>query len=208
VTALPLGLAGGLVLGFGRAANDSALRLAANLLSSVFRGLPELLTILLAFILGQRLLNAATELAGGGTAENISVFWAGVAALSIVFAAYASEVFLGSLKALRDSHLQAAAALALGPVVTLRFITLPEIFRLSAPGLSNLWLSLFKQTSLVSVIGYDELLHSGYVAASSTGERIFFYAVVFGAYVGLCAGAAPLFNWLVAAASAKVPPRP
>lgn len=208
MTALPLGLAGGLVLGFGRAANDSALRLAANLLSSVFRGLPELLTILLAFILGQRLLNAATELAGGGTAENISVFWAGVAALSIVFAAYASEVFLGSLKALRDSHLQAAAALALGPVVTLRFITLPEIFRLSAPGLSNLWLSLFKQTSLVSVIGYDELLHSGYVAASSTGERIFFYAVVFGAYVGLCVGAAPLFNWLVAAASAKVPPRP
>ena len=135
------------------------------------------------------------------------IFWSGVIALSVVFAAYASEVFLGSLRALRASHLQAAAALALGPVVTLRFITLPEIFRLSAPGLSNLWLLLLKQTSLVSVIGYDDLLHYGYVAASSTGERIFFYGVVFVVYLLLCAAGSPLFEQLVRAVSAKIPVR-
>lgn len=205
-TALPIGLAAGLLLGFARAAREPSLRLAANLLSSLFRGLPELLTILLVYFMGQRLLNAAVEFVGGA-AHDISIFWAGVAALSIVFAAYASEVFLGSLKALRASHLQAAAALALGPLVTLRFITLPEIFRLSAPGLSNLWLSLLKQTSLMSVIGYGELLHSGYVAASSTGERIFFYAVVFMFYVLLCTAGAPLFERLIHSASAKIPAR-
>jgi polar amino acid transport system permease protein len=206
-TAVPIGLAGGLVLGFARAAQESTLRLAANLLSSVFRGLPELLTILLVYILGQRLLNAAAVFVGG-TAQDISIFWTGVAALSMVFAAYASEVFLGSLRALRETHLQAAAALGLGPIVTLRFITLPEIFRLSAPGLSNLWLSLLKQTSLMSVFGYDDLLHSGYVAASSTGERIFFYSVVFALYLLLCAAGAPLFERLIYAASAKIPARP
>jgi polar amino acid transport system permease protein len=206
-TAVPIGLAGGLLLGFARAAQEPTLRLAANLLSSVFRGLPELLTILLVYFLGQRLLNAAVAFAGGGIAQDISIFWAGVVALSMVFAAYASEVFLGSLKALRSSHLQAAAALGLGPIVTLRFITLPEIFRLSAPGLSNLWLSLLKQTSLMSVIGYDDLLHSGYIAASSTGERIFFYAVVFVLYLLLCAAGAPLFERLIYAASAKIPAR-
>ena len=206
-TAMPIGLAGGLVLGFARAAEESTLRLAANLLSSVFRGLPELLTILLVYILGQRLLNAALAFMGGGTAQDIGIFWSGVAALSMVFAAYASEVFLGSLRALKASHLQAAAALALGPVVTLRFITLPEVFRLSAPGLSNLWLSLLKQTSLVSVIGYGDLLHGGYVAASSTGERIFFYAVVFFIYLLLCATGSPLFERLIHIASAKIPAR-
>lgn len=195
------------MLGFARAAREPTLRLAANLLSSVFRGLPELLTILLVYFLGQRLLNAAVAFVGGGTAQDISIFWAGVTALSMVFAAYASEVFLGSLKALKASHLQAASALALGPFVTLRFITLPEIFRLSKPGLSNLWLSLLKQTSLVSVIGYDDLLHSGYVAASSTGERIFFYFVVFVVYLLLCAAGAPLFERLIHSASAKIPGR-
>lgn len=208
ITAMPIGLAGGLILGFARAAREPVLRLAANLVSSVFRGLPELLTILMVYILGQRLLNAAVDFVGGGTARDISIFWSGVAALSMVFAAYASEVFLGSLRALRASHLQAAAALALGPIVTLRFITLPEIFRLSAPGLSNLWLSLLKQTSLVSVIGYGDLLHGGYVAASSTGERIFFYAVVFVIYLLLCGVGSSLFEWLIRAASAKIPARP
>jgi polar amino acid transport system permease protein len=206
-TAMPIGLAGGLLLGFARAAQEPTLRLAANLMSSVFRGIPELLTILLVYFLGQRLLNAAVAMVGNESVHDISIFWAGVVALSMVFAAYASEVFFGSLQALKASHLQAAAALALGPLVTLRFITLPEVFRLSAPGLSNLWLSLLKQTSLMSVIGYDDLLHSGYVAASSTGERIFFYAVVFVLYLLLCGVGAPLFDWLIYSASAKIPAR-
>ena len=205
LTAMPIGLVAGLVLGFARASREPVLRFAANLLATVLRGLPELLTILLVYFLGQRLLNAAAAFAGEETAADISIFWSGVAALSIVFAAYASEVFLGSLKALKASHLQAAAALALGPIVTLRFITLPEVFRLSAPGLSNLWLSLLKQTSLVSVIGYGDLLRSGYVAASSTGERIFFYAVVFCIYLLLCAAGSPLFERFIRAVSAKLP---
>jgi polar amino acid transport system permease protein len=206
-TAMPIGLAAGLLLGFARAAQEPTLRLAANLMSSLLRGLPELLTIMLVYFLGQRLLNETVALLGGGAAQDISIFWSGVAALSIVFAAYASEVFLGSLKALKASHLQAAAALALGPFVTLRFITLPEVFRLSAPGLSNLWLSLLKQTSLLSVIGYSDLLRTGYIAASSTGERIFFYAVVFGLYLFLCGAGARLFEQLIQSASAKIPAR-
>lgn len=195
------------MLGFARASREPALRLAANLIAGLLRGLPELLTILLVYILGQRLLNWGAGLAGADAGPEISIFWAGVAALSMVFAAYSSEVFLGSLLALRASHLEAARALSLGPVVTLRFITLPEVFRLSAPGLSNLWLSLLKQTSLLSVIGYDDLLRSGYVAAASSGERLFFYAVVFAAYVALCAIAAPLFAAAIGLASARVPAR-
>lgn len=207
VTALPLGIFLGLLIAFSRHSADPGLRRAGNLLSTLFRGMPELLTILLAYILGQRLLDAASAAAGLQAAVDVSVFGAGVAALALVFAAYASEVFLGALQAMSGSLLQAAAALGMGPWVTLRFVTLPELFRLSAPGLSNLWLSLLKHTSLVSVVGYSDLMHYGQIAASSTGERLFFYTAVFGVYLMLCSVAGPLFERTIARISARVPGR-
>ena len=202
IVAMPIGLVMGLVLGFAKASPEVTYRISGNALTTVFRGLPELLTILLVYILGQRLLNQIWF--GTDSGVEISIFWSGVAALSIVFAAYSSEVFLGSLRAMQGSLLEAAKALGLGPWVTLRFITLPELFRLSAPGLSNLWLSLLKQTSLVSVIAYDELMHQGYIAASSTQERIFFYAVVCLIYLLLCSTTGTAFNRLINALSSSV----
>jgi polar amino acid transport system permease protein len=203
VTALPIGLIIGLALAFCRASSNLSLRTAGNGLTTIFRGLPELLTILLFYILGQRLLNQLARELGISTGVEISIFWSGIGALSVVFAAYASEVFLGSLRAMEGSTLEAAKALGLGRWITLYFITLPELFRLSRAGLSNLWLSLVKQTSLLSVIGYDELMHKGYIAASSTNERIFFYAVVCVMYLAICGGSGPLFNYLIITLSSE-----
>jgi polar amino acid transport system permease protein len=193
LAALPLGLAGGLVIGFAKASPERSFRVLANTLTTVFRGLPELLTILLVYILGQRALNALGQTVGV-EAATIGLFPAGVAALAVVFSAYAGEVFYGCLRALERGSLEAARSLALGPVVTLRFVTLPELFRLASPGLTNLVVSMLKQTSLVSVIGFDELVRAGYVAATSTGERLFFYAVVCVIYFMLCRGSEALFT--------------
>jgi polar amino acid transport system permease protein len=204
VSALPIGLFMGLLLALAKSSREVTYRIAGNALTSVFRGLPELLTILLVYILGQRALNHMGVWLGYSSGIDISMFWSGVAALSIVFAAYASEVFLGSLRAMEGSSLEAAKALGLGPWVTLRFITLPELFRLSRPGLLNLWLSLLKQTSLVSVIAYGELLHQGYVAASSSGEQIFFYAIVCAIYILLCTGTGRIFYGLIGLISSDV----
>lgn len=197
VSALPIGLFMGLVLGLAKASREVTYRIAGNALTSAFRGLPELLTILLVYILGQRALNHVGEWLGYGSGIDISMFWSGVAALSIVFAAYSSEVFLGSLRAMEGSSLEAAKALGLGPWVTLRFVTLPELFRLSRPGLANLWLSLLKQTSLVSVIAYHELLNQSYVAASSSGAHIFFYVIVCAIYILLCAVTGRIFDGMI-----------
>ncbi len=204
VVALPIGLSAGLLLGFAKASREITYRIAGNAITSVFRGLPELLTILLVYILGQRLLNQLADWAGYGSAIEISIYWSGIAALSIVFAAYSSEVFLGSLRAMEGASLEAAKALGLGPWVTLRFITLPEIFRLSRPGLLNLWLSLLKQTSLVSVIAYQELMHQGYIAASSSSAHVFFYAIVCVIYMLLCSMTAPVFDDVIQAISSEV----
>ena len=95
IVALPLGLVLGLVLGFAKASRELTYRIVGNALTTVFRGLPELLTILLVYILGQRMLNQFVGWFDTDFRVEISIYWSGTAALSIVFGAYASEVFLG-----------------------------------------------------------------------------------------------------------------
>lgn len=184
-SALPVGLLGGLVLAFATHSRNPLFNEPAAAISGVFRGIPELLTLFLVYFGGQRLLNLASGLTGSALQIEFSTFLAGVVTLALVFAAYASEVFLGILRTLDRSTLDAARALGIGRWPTLRFILLPELFRLGLPGLSNLWLSVLKQSALVSAISGNELMRAGYLAASSTGYQIFFYGIVCLAYIAV-----------------------
>jgi polar amino acid transport system permease protein len=177
-SALPLGLLAGLALAFAIHSRHRLLNEPAAAFAGVFRGIPELLALFLVYFGGQRLLNLAVGLFGLQGVVEFNSFLAGVATLAVVFAAYASEVFLGILRTLDRSSLDAARALGIGRWPTLRFILLPELFRLGLPGLSNLWLSILKQSALVSAISGGELMRAGYLAASSTGHPIFFYGIV------------------------------
>ncbi len=177
-SALPLGLLGGLVLAFASHSRRSWINEPAAAFAGVFRGIPELLTLFIVYFGGQRLLNLLTGPLSSSDNIEFNSFLAGTLTLALVFAAYASEVFLGILRTLDRSYLEAARALAIGRWPTLRFIVLPELFRLGLPGLSNLWLSVLKQSALVSAISGGELMHASYLAASSTGDKIFFYGVV------------------------------
>ncbi len=183
--ALPLGLAAGLALAFATHSRHPLVNEPAAAIAGVFRGIPELLTLFLVYFGGQRLFNLALPILGVEGRIEFSSFLAGMATLGLVFGAYASEVFLGILRTLDRSSLDAARALGIGPWPTLRFIVLPELFRLGLPGLSNLWLSTLKQSALVSAIAGDELLRESYLAASSTGHRILFYGVVCLIYIAL-----------------------
>ena len=182
---VPFGLLAGLLLAFASHSRQPRFSEPATAFAGVFRGIPELLTLFLVYFGGQRLINLAAGLLGAGEAIEFSSFLAGVVSLALVFAAYASEVFLGILRTLDRSYLEAARALGIGQWPTLRFILLPELFRLGLPGLSNLWLSTLKQSALVSAISGSELMRAGYFAASSTGRPILFFGVVCLAYIGV-----------------------
>ena len=181
--ALPLGLIGGLLLAFAVHSPHSWLNEPASAFAGVFRGVPELLTLFIVYFGGQRILNLLSEGATSAGTIEFNSFLAGSFTLGLVFAAYASEVFLGVLRTLDRSYLEAARALAIGRWPTLRYILIPELFRLGLPGLSNLWLSVLKQSALVSAISGGELMHASYLAASSTGDKIFFYGVVCIVYI-------------------------
>jgi polar amino acid transport system permease protein len=171
---LPFGLAVGLLAALARNSRSRWLRIPGNAFTTLFRGLPELLTLLLVYFGGQVLLSRIAGLVGDGQVD-VSAFVAGLIALGLVFSAYASEVFLGALRAISRGQYEAGYALGLRPSTVLRLVVLPQLIRLALPGLANLWLVLLKDTSLVSVIALNDLLRETSVAVRATKEPFLFY---------------------------------
>jgi len=171
---LPFGLAVGLMAALARNSRRRWLRVSGNIFTTIFRGLPELLTLLLVYFGGQVLLSRIASLVSDGQVE-VSAFVAGLVALGLVFSAYASEVFLGALRAINRGQFEAAYALGLRPPTVFRLVVLPQLVRLALPGLANLWLVLLKDTSLVSVIALNDLLRETSVAVRATKEPFLFY---------------------------------
>ena len=173
---LPLGIAAGFFLALAKQSRDPLVRVSAQIYTTVFRGIPDLLTLFVVYY-GSQFLIAAASTALFGVAIDFSPFVAGMIALGFVLASYASEVFLSAFRAIPAGQYEAARRSDCRRQAILRLVILPQLVRLALPGLSNLWLSLMKDTALVSVITLNDLLRQTQVAVSSTKQPFFFYAV-------------------------------
>lgn len=176
VATLPFGLALGFLIALGSRSAEPVMRAACGIFTTIFRGLPELLTLFLVYYGGQILLQNAWVLVSSGTIE-ISGFLAGVIALGLVFAAYASEVFIAAFNGIPTGQGDAGRALGLSRFAAMRLIILPQLVRLALPGLSNLWLVHLKATALVSVIALDDLMRKTTIIVGNTKEPFFFFAI-------------------------------
>lgn len=181
---LPIGIVAGFFISLARQAEDPLVRGSAQIYTTVFRGLPELLTLFMVYYGSQAAANAASNFLFGVSFE-ISPFVAGMVALGLVLSSYAAEVFLSAFHAIPVGQFEAAHAIGLRRSTTQRLIILPQLIRLALPGLSNLWLSLMKDTALVSVITLNDLLRQTQVAVSSTKQPFFFYTVAILIYLSL-----------------------
>ncbi|SFB81476.1 amino acid ABC transporter membrane protein 1, PAAT family (TC 3.A.1.3.-) [Marinospirillum celere] len=174
----------GLVLGLlGALAKRSSLaplRWLATTYTTLMRGLPELLLVLIIYFGTTELLLHLFDIY-----VEVSAFAAGVAALSIAFGAYATEVFRGALQELPKGQIEAAQALGMKPFKIFWLVMLPQLWRLALPGLGNLFLVLLKDTALVSVIGLNDLMRQAYVAAGFTKLPFTFYMAAAGIYLVL-----------------------
>jgi polar amino acid transport system permease protein len=177
IVTLPIGLLIGFLVALGKRAEDGYARLAANIYTTIFRGLPELLTLFIVYYGLQILIQYAVEALGFDGRVEISAFFAGMIALSVVFSAYCSEVLLSAFQAIPRGQYEAGAALGIQRGKTMVLIILPQLIRIALPGLGNLWMSLLKDTALVSVVGLNDILRQTGVAAKSTKEAFFFYGV-------------------------------
>ncbi|MDD7909057.1 ABC transporter permease [Pseudovibrio exalbescens] len=184
LASLPLGLATGLVLALAKKSAEPSLRAWADVYTTIFRGLPELLTLFLVYYGGQILIQEVLSVFGVTNFE-VSAFFAGMIALSLVFSSYASEAFLSAFRGISQGQYEGAHALGLSKLQTLRLVILPQLIRLSLPALGNLWLILLKETSLVSIIGLNDIIRYSNMAARTTKEPFLFFSIACAIYLVL-----------------------
>lgn len=178
LTSLIFGLMIGLLGALAKLGRIKVIAGLASVYTTIIRGVPELLIILILYFGGTV---ALTKLRGGYV--EVDAFSAGVFALSIVFGAYATEVFRAAIIAVPRGQIEAAHALALRPFQIFRLIILPQMMRYALPGLGNLWLCLLKDTALISVVGLEDLMRKASIAAGTTHDPLRFYAVAAALYL-------------------------
>ena len=175
---LPVGLTIGFFVALGKQSEEKSIRLAANIYTTIFRGLPELLTLFIVFYGAQLGIQALyASVVGGEAVIDINAFVAGMFALGVVFSSYASEVFLSAFRAIPKGQYEGGWAVGLSSWHTMRLVVLPQLIKIALPGLANLWLILLKDTALVSAVGLADILRQAGVAARVTKHAFLFFGI-------------------------------
>lgn len=176
LSAAPLVLALGLLGAWGKLAGNPIARAVAGAYTTIVRGVPELVLILLVYygitILLQNLLTLAT---GGEVLVDIDPFTAGTLTLGVIYGAFTTEVFRGAFQALDRGQIEAARACGMSRTLAFRRIMLPQAWRFAIPGLGNIWLLLIKATALMSIVQLPELMRMTDVAARAVRMPFTFY---------------------------------
>lgn len=182
VSTVPLGFSAGLLVALMKVAKSSFLRGLAAAYTTFFRGIPDVLSLLIVYYGLQALIDIFTKTLGLPHLD-LSAFLAGVISLSVVAAAYSSEVWVAALKAVPASQSEAGRSLGLSEAMIFRKIVLPQMLRVAIPGLSNIWTILLKDTSLVSVLAVLDLLRAAQTASQNTTRPLLFYSVAAAVYL-------------------------
>ena len=184
IVAFILSIIIGLLTAFGQMSKNVVIKNLATLYVQVVRGIPVLVlifyTALVIVPLGIELINAlGAWLAGIGvleaenvltslTSRDVDFVIRGILALAINYGAFSSEVFRSGIQSIEKGQLEASRALGLNWTKTMRLVVLPQAIRRIMPPLGNDFISMLKESSLVSVLGVKEITLQGkqYAAAS------------------------------------------
>ena len=141
-------------------------------LVALLRGLPEILVVLLVYFGSSELVELLT-----GEYVEFGAFGCGVFALSLIFAAYASQTLRGAIQAIAKGQWESGTALGLSKGYTFLHIIMPQVWRHALPGLSNQWLVLLKDTALISLIGVDDLMRQAQLINTNTHQPFTWYGI-------------------------------
>jgi general L-amino acid transport system permease protein len=167
----------GLLLALGRRSSLPVIRTISVTYIEVIRGVP-LITLLLGGYLALGFLIPRDVRPGFVTRMLIAI---------VAFeSAYIAEVVRGGLQAVPRGQVEAAQAVGLAPWRTMRLIVLPQALRATIPAMVGQFISLFKDTTLVAILGFTELLEATFIVNSQTeylGEGLFVVTLSFAALV-------------------------
>lgn len=159
-----LGIALGLVVGLMRMSKSPSMRAIATVYIGFVRAIPALVLILILYFaaalfptlsIGIPFLPPVFEVP---TNTVFTQFGAAIVGLTIIVGAHSAEIFRTGILSVARGQMEAARALSIPPTTAYRKVVLPQAIRVATPAFATELISLFKNTSLVSVIGYAELL--------------------------------------------------
>jgi len=165
----------GLIGAWGKLTKSRPAQMAAGTYTTVIRGIPELVLILLVYYGVPTLIQDITAAAGREVIVDLNPFTAGVATIGFIYGAFATEVFRGAYLAVPKGQMEAARAMGMSSALTFRRVTLPQMWRFALPGLGNVWMVLIKATALISVIQLPELMRNADIASRATRMPFTFY---------------------------------
>jgi arginine/ornithine transport system permease protein len=143
--------------------------------TTVIRGVPDLVVMLLVFYGGTIGINHLLELSGSKATIDINPFLAGVLTIGFIYGAYMTETFRGAILAIPKGQMEAAWAFGMGRTQAFLRITAPQMVRYALPGFTNNWLVLIKATALVSLIGLKEMTYLAKQASAATRSPFAFF---------------------------------
>lgn len=166
------------------------LQAAGYAYTAVIRGVPDLLVVFGVFFAGTAALAAAT-----GRYVEVDTFAAGVVALALSFGAYFAEIARGALQSIARAQREAARTLGLTLLQSLWSVVLPQAARVALAPFGNQSIVLLKQTSIVSIVGCDELMRKAAEASGTTREPFTMYFAAACIYLALTGAATVCLEW-------------
>ncbi|MEA2527010.1 MAG: polar amino acid transport system permease protein [Thermomicrobiales bacterium] len=121
---------------------------------------------------------------------------AGVIGMSLAYSAYLSEIYRAGIEAIERGQTEAALALGMSHVKVMRVVVLPQAFRIVIPPIGNMFIGLFKDTSLLSILTLRELMFEGQLLAATTFRHITIFTVIAVLYLSVCWPSAAIIDRL------------
>jgi arginine/ornithine transport system permease protein len=177
IASLALSVVLGIVGAVAKLSKSVIARTIAGVYTTIIRGVPDLVLMLLIFFGGQLLVNDIGDRLGLEYID-IDPFIAGVFSIGFIFGAYMTESFRGGILAVSRGEIEAGYAYGMTAAQVLSRITLPQMVRHALPGFGNNWLVLAKTTALVSVIGLQDMVFKAGQAGGATQQPFTFYLIV------------------------------
>ena len=178
IATIPFALVFSFLVAWVKESPNKLLRMTGNVYTTVFRSLPEILTLIIIYYQLQVIINSFTSAFLPGISVGISPFMAGMIALTLVFSALGSEVVRAAYRAVGKGQMEAAYSVSLSRRKAFFYVILPQMWQHMLPAFGNLWLILLKDTSLVSIIALSDIVRYTNMAIATTKEPFFFYSVL------------------------------
>ena len=185
-----LGMLGGTLLGIARLSRWRIVSFAVRVYSELFRGTPLLVQIFMIYFGIPALIQQM------GFQFSFDRLAAGVIALSLNASAYIAEIVRAGIQSIERGQTEASRALGLSPLTTMAMVIFPQALRRMLPPLGNEFMTLLKDTSLVAVIGFEELFRQGQLIVANNYRSFEIYAAVGFIYLVMTILSSQGFSWL------------